>query len=87
MPLKKFQVAEKAEKPTRASQKSRRRSRRGRRRHARSPAVRAACASCASSIADEQGVPPYVVFTDATLQEMAREQPTNRVAMLARYRA
>ena len=34
-------------------------------------------------IADEQGVPPYVVFTDTTLQEMAREQPTSRVAMLS----
>ncbi len=34
-------------------------------------------------IADEQGVPPYVVFSDATLQEMAQEQPTTRMAMLA----
>ncbi|OKL41347.1 DNA helicase RecQ [Pontibacter flavimaris] len=35
------------------------------------------------SLADEYGVPPYVVFTDATLQEMAAERPTNKIAMLA----
>jgi len=34
-------------------------------------------------IADEQNVPPYVIFTDATLQEMAVERPVSRVAMLA----
>jgi ATP-dependent DNA helicase RecQ len=34
-------------------------------------------------LADEQNVPPYVVFTDSTLQEMAAEKPTNRIAMLA----
>jgi ATP-dependent DNA helicase RecQ len=34
-------------------------------------------------IADEQGVPPYVVFSDATLQEMAIERPRTRTAMLA----
>lgn len=34
-------------------------------------------------LADEYGVPPYVVFTDATLQEMAAERPTNKIAMLA----
>jgi len=33
-------------------------------------------------IADEQGVPPYVVFSDATLQEMAAERPVSRVGML-----
>ena len=79
--LKKFQVAEKAEKPTRASKKA---------------AAEAAAATgtpearlferlrqLRKTIADEQGVPPYVVFSDATLQEMAREQPTSRVAMLA----
>jgi ATP-dependent DNA helicase RecQ len=80
--LKKFQVAEKAEKATRASKK----------------AVAEAAAAGAGTpeaklferlrqlrkrIADEQGVPPYVVFTDTTLQEMAREQPTSRVAMLS----
>ena len=79
--LKKFQPAEKAEKQTRATRKA---------------AAEAAAASGSpeaqlferlrqlrKTIADEQGVPPYVVFSDATLQEMAREQPTSRVAMLS----
>lgn len=35
------------------------------------------------SLADEYGVPPYVIFTDTTLQEMAAERPTNKIAMLA----
>jgi len=35
------------------------------------------------SIADEKQVPPYVVFSDSTLLEMADEKPTNRLAMLA----
>ncbi|WP_242928960.1 DNA helicase RecQ [Pontibacter vulgaris] len=34
-------------------------------------------------LADEHNVPPYVVFTDSTLQEMAAEKPANRIAMLA----
>ncbi|MEJ8756732.1 DNA helicase RecQ [Pontibacter sp. H259] len=34
-------------------------------------------------LADEYNVPPYVIFTDSTLQEMAAERPTNRIAMLA----
>ncbi len=34
-------------------------------------------------LADEYGVPPYVVFSDSTLMEMAAEKPTNRIAMLA----
>jgi ATP-dependent DNA helicase RecQ len=34
-------------------------------------------------LADKQNVPPYVVFTDSTLQEMAAEKPANRIAMLA----
>jgi ATP-dependent DNA helicase RecQ len=80
--LKKFQVAEKADKQTRASKKA---------------AADAAAAGAGTPeaklferlrqlrkrIADEQGVPPYVVFTDTTLQEMAREQPTSRIAMLS----
>ncbi|RZK22980.1 MAG: RecQ family ATP-dependent DNA helicase, partial [Hymenobacter sp.] len=80
--LKKFQPAEKAEKSTRATRKA---------------AADAAAAGAGTpearlferlrqlrkQIADEQGVPPYVVFTDTTLQEMAREQPTSRVAMLS----
>ncbi len=34
-------------------------------------------------LADEFNVPPYVIFTDSTLQEMAAEKPSNRIAMLA----
>ena len=29
-------------------------------------------------LAEEQGVPPYVVFGDATLVEMARRRPASR---------
>src|SRR6476661_8407186 len=80
--LKKFQPAEKAEKPTRASKKA----------AADAAAVFTGTPEARlfeqlrklrKQIADEQGVPPYVVFSDATLQEMAVEQPTSRVAMLA----
>jgi ATP-dependent DNA helicase RecQ len=81
LPLRKFQPTEKAEKPTRASKKA---------------ATAAATATFGSpeaqlfdklrklrkTIADEQGVPPYVVFSDATLQEMAAERPVSRVGML-----
>ncbi|GEO05796.1 ATP-dependent DNA helicase RecQ [Adhaeribacter aerolatus] len=35
------------------------------------------------SLADERQVPPYVIFSDSTLLEMADEKPTNRIAMLA----
>ena len=31
-------------------------------------------------LADEQAVPPYVVFTDASLRHMARDTPTNETA-------
>jgi ATP-dependent DNA helicase RecQ len=34
------------------------------------------------SIADEENVPPYVVFNDATLLELAEQQPTNASEML-----
>ncbi len=34
------------------------------------------------TIARQENVPPYVVFTDATLQEMARSQPQNLSEML-----
>lgn len=34
-------------------------------------------------IADEQGVPPYVVFSDATLREMARIKPATQSAFRA----
>jgi ATP-dependent DNA helicase RecQ len=33
-------------------------------------------------IAEERGVPPYVVFSDATLREMARRMPANRHELL-----
>jgi ATP-dependent DNA helicase RecQ len=79
--LRKFQPAEKAEKPTRASKK------------AANAASTAAIGTpeaqlfeklrkLRKAIADEQGVPPYVVFSDATLQEMAAERPVSRVGML-----
>jgi ATP-dependent DNA helicase RecQ len=32
-------------------------------------------------IADEQGVPPYVIFHDRTLKLMAEEHPTSELAM------
>ena len=81
LPLRKFQPTEKAEKPTRAGKKT---------------ANAAASAAIGTpeaqlfdklrklrkQIADEQGVPPYVVFSDATLQEMAAERPVSRVGML-----
>lgn len=33
-------------------------------------------------IADKENIPPYIVFNDATLQEMAQYQPTNKREML-----
>lgn len=33
-------------------------------------------------LADEQGVPPYIVFGDATLAQMARDQPLDEGALL-----
>ena len=33
-------------------------------------------------IADEQRVPPFVIFTNATLRDMAERMPTNKAAML-----
>jgi ATP-dependent DNA helicase RecQ len=77
--LKKFQPAEKAEK-----------TKRGRKGAAATSTVTAspearlfeALRNLRKRIADEQNVPPYVIFTDATLQEMANERPVSRVAML-----
>ena len=78
LPLKKFQPSEKAEKPTRAGKKA-------------APAATIGTPEAQlfdqlrklrKQIADEQGVPPYVVFSDATLQEMAAERPVSRVGML-----
>ena len=34
-------------------------------------------------LADEAGVPPYVIFGDATLAEMAAKMPTDEEALLA----
>jgi ATP-dependent DNA helicase RecQ len=81
LPLKKFQPTEKAERTTRASKKAA---------NAASTATFGTpeavlfdkLRKLRKQIADEQGVPPYVVFSDATLQEMAAERPVNRVGML-----
>ncbi|RSK24020.1 DNA helicase RecQ [Hymenobacter metallilatus] len=77
--MKKFQPAEKAEKPAK-----------GRKAAAAKAAATTpeaglfeALRALRKRIADEQGVPPYVIFTDTTLQEMAVERPVNRNAMLA----
>ncbi len=35
------------------------------------------------AIADENGVPAFIVFSDKTLREIARAHPTSRTAMLA----
>ncbi|NVO31703.1 DNA helicase RecQ [Hymenobacter lapidiphilus] len=77
--MKKFQPAEKAEKKPRG--------RKAAAASAAAPASREAqlfeaLRALRKRIADEQGVPPYVIFTDATLTEMAAERPVNRVAML-----
>lgn len=34
-------------------------------------------------LADEQNLPPFVVFSDATLSDMAQKRPINRIQMLA----
>jgi ATP-dependent DNA helicase RecQ len=34
------------------------------------------------SLADEQNVPPYIIFSDKTLEEMAGAKPTSRLAMM-----
>ena len=33
-------------------------------------------------IADKENIPPYIVFNDATLQEMAQYQPVSNIEML-----
>ncbi|MCR5889770.1 DNA helicase RecQ [Hymenobacter sp. J193] len=79
--MKKFQPTEKAEKPAKG--------RKGAAAKAAAPAATReaqlfeALRALRKRIADEQGVPPYVIFTDSTLQEMAVERPVNRTAMLA----
>ena len=42
-----------------------------------------ACAAVRLEIARSRGVPPYVIFHDATLREMARLRPTSIDALLA----
>ena len=34
------------------------------------------------AMADERGIPPYLIFSDASLREMARERPTTEEAFL-----
>ena len=34
-------------------------------------------------IADEQSVPPYIIFSDASLSDMAQKRPINRFQMMA----
>ena len=38
--------------------------------------------TCRKRLADEDGVPPYVVFHDRTLREMASRRPASLSAML-----
>ncbi|TGE24090.1 DNA helicase RecQ [Hymenobacter aquaticus] len=79
LPMKKFQPAEKAEKQPRGKKA------------ASTAGVPTDAATqlferlrqLRKRIADEQNVPPYVIFTDTTLQEMAAERPVTRTAMLA----
>ena len=35
------------------------------------------------TMAEERGIPPYLIFSDASLREMARERPTSEAAFLA----
>ena len=37
--------------------------------------------ACRRELAEEAGVPPYVVFHDSTLREMAAAKPRNRDAL------
>jgi ATP-dependent DNA helicase RecQ len=34
------------------------------------------------TMAEERGIPPYLIFSDATLRELARERPTTEEAFL-----
>ena len=43
----------------------------------RSRSVRAPARACACEIARARGVPPYVIFHDTTLRELARLKPTS----------
>ena len=39
--------------------------------------------ACRKSLADQQGIAPFMVFHDATLMEMLEQQPTNKSALLS----
>ena len=45
------------------------------------PGLFEALRACRRRLASEQGVPPYVVFHDSTLVEMAQQRPRNAAAM------
>ncbi len=47
------------------------------------PALWEALRARRKALAEEQGVPPYVIFHDATLQEMARSRPQSAAELLA----
>ncbi|RPD48022.1 DNA helicase RecQ [Hymenobacter sediminis] len=79
VPMKKFQAAEKAEK----APKGRKAAAAKAAPVSREAQLFEALRTLRKRIADEQGVPPYVIFTDSTLQEMAEERPVNRTAMLS----
>jgi len=34
------------------------------------------------TMAEERGIPPYLIFSDATLRDLARERPTTQEAFL-----
>ncbi|TGE28318.1 DNA helicase RecQ [Hymenobacter metallicola] len=79
LPMKKFQPAEKAEKQAKGKKAAR---------ETAAPTDATTqlfdrLRQLRKRIADEQNVPPYVIFTDTTLQEMAAERPVSRTAMLA----
>ena len=38
--------------------------------------------ACRKQIAEEQGIPPYMVFHDSTLKEIAEQRPSSERAML-----
>jgi ATP-dependent DNA helicase RecQ len=39
--------------------------------------------ACRKRLAEEHGVPPYVIFSDATLRDMLEQRPTTSSAMLS----
>ena len=63
--------------PTRTTKPKKRREGPGGRDRPEHPPVGRRCAT-ATRLADEQGVPPYVIFHDATLAAMIERRPANR---------